>query len=141
VVYERNVHMSSASPLVPQGPAVDSAEHLYRGITSINWWVSEEQRPSSAAFRHAEFSVDIASLAGSPQHTLSHLTPGSGVVSFNCGQARQLGFDAHQEPDPNHPDNHAHANVYNLSSGNQIKKAAQKLVLLCSVIVEPNFVS
>lgn len=131
--------MSTVSPPAEQGPPVDPGEDLYRGITTIDWWVLEEGRPSSAAFRHAKFSVDIALLAVSVQHTLDHLVAGSGVVSFNCGAARGLGFDAHQEPDPNYPDNHAHANVYNLLSGNQIKKAAQKLAQLCTTQQAPTF--
>lgn len=100
----------SNDPLL--GPEVQPQEDLYRGLPTKDWWIAEEKRPSSAAFSFPSFSVDVASLAGSPQFTLDHLPSGSGLVAFNCGQARQLGFDARLEPDPNHPENHAHANVY-----------------------------
>src|SRR5688572_4146290 len=93
------------------GPDVAAHEDLYRGLTTPAWWVAQERRPSSAAFRHPSFSVDVASLAGTPEHTLAHLTAGSGVVVFNCGAARQLGFITRLEADPLHPDNKAHANV------------------------------
>jgi hypothetical protein len=125
------------TPTTP-GPPVDEKENLYRGITTRTWWVEEENRPSSAAFRHPDFSVDIASLAKSHTHTLSHLPPGSGVVSFNCGQAVQIGFVVRHELDPAHPDNHAHANVYNFASSSQRKKMAQRLATLCTVIQPPD---
>src|SRR3989442_8476723 len=123
----------------PTGPPVPPEEDLYRGITTPDWWVAEEKRPSSAAFRFPSFSVDVASLAVSPQFTLAHLPAGSGLVSFNCGQARTLGFDGHLEPDPNHVENQAHANVYSLHSASQRKKMAQRLVALCVVGQEPKF--
>ena len=88
--------MNPSSP----GVKVDDKEELYRGITTEAWWVAEEHRPSSAAFKHSEFSVDIASLAESPAHTLGHLPAGSGVVSFNASVAHGIGFEARQEPDP-----------------------------------------
>lgn len=49
---------------------VDSKEDLYRCITTPDWWVAEEKRPSSAAFKQPVFSTDVASLAGSIDHTL-----------------------------------------------------------------------
>ena len=121
------------------GPEVPSAEELYRGLSTPQWWVAEEKRPSSAAFRFPVFSVDLASLAGSPETTLAHLPKGSGLVSFNCGGARALGFDARLEIDPNHPDNKAHANVYSGHPSSQRKRMAQKLVALCTVVAEPSF--
>jgi hypothetical protein len=108
-------------------------------LTTPQWWVAEEKRPSSAAFRFPEFSVDVASLAGSPEFTLAHLPKGSGLVSFNCGQARALGFDARLEFDPNYPENKAHANVYSRHASSQRKRMAQKLVSLCTVVAEPSF--
>jgi hypothetical protein len=123
------------------GPKVDDTEDLYRGITTPDWWVADEGRPSSAAFKHPDFSVDIASLAGSPAHTLGHLPPGSGVVAFNCGIAHGIGFEVRQEPDPDHPDNHAHANVYNPASPNQRKKMAQRLAAQCRLVHPPAFAS
>ena len=126
------------NPLSP-GPQVDDAEDLYRGITTESWWVEAENRPSSAAFRHPDFSVDIASLAGSPAHTLGHLPPGSGIVSFNCGVAHGIGFVVRREPDPAHPENHAHANVYGSPSASQRKRMAQRLATECTLVHQPNF--
>ncbi len=133
--------MTNALAPGQHGPQVDAAEDLFRGITTEAWWVAEEGRPSSAAFRHPNFSTDIVSLAGGPAFTLGHLPPGSGLVQFNCGAARAIDFDARQEADPEHPANHAHANVYSLHSTSQRKKAAQKLVALCTLVQAPNFPS
>ncbi len=78
--------------------------------------------------------------ARSPEFTLAHLPCGSGIVQFNAGIARSLGFDARLEPDPEKPENHAHANVYCLLGRNQRKKAAQRLAQHCDVVVRPTFV-
>lgn len=131
--------MIADPPTGYQGPQVDAAEDLFRGITTDDWWVAEEGRPSSAAFRHPDFSVDVVSLAGTSAFTLAHLPPGSGIVQFNCGAARENNFDARLEADPGNPENHAHANVYSLHSTSQRKKAAQRLAGLCTVVQEPNF--
>jgi len=131
--------MTAAPPPGPQGPQVDAAEDLFRGITTEAWWVVEKGRPSSAAFRHPDFSTDVVSMAQTPAFTLAHLPPGSGLVQFNCGAARAIDFDARLEPDPENPENHAHANVYSLHSTSQRKKAAQRLAALCTVVQEPNF--
>lgn len=120
------------------GPLVAPVEDLYRGITTGDWWVEEENRPSSAAFKQPDFSTDIVSLAGSVDHTLSHLPEGSGVVQFNCGQASSLGYEIRQELDPQQPENHAHANVYNRSGPSGRKKMAQRLVQLCKIAREPD---
>src|ERR1041385_9280397 len=126
--------MTPAQPTGPHGPPVDAAEDLFRGITTDAWWVAEEGRPSSAAFRHPDFSTDVVSLAGTAAFTLAHLPPGSGLVQFNCGAARADNFDARLEGDPENPGNHAHANVYSLHSTSQRKKAAQRLAALCRVV-------
>jgi hypothetical protein len=84
---------------------------LSRAITSRDWWVAAESRISSAAFAFPVFSVDMASLA-TPEQTLSRFRPESGLVQFNCGAARRLGFDGRQEVDTRFPENSAHANVY-----------------------------
>jgi hypothetical protein len=121
------------------GPEVAPTEDLYRGITTPAWWVGEERRPSSAAFRHPGFSVDVVSLAGSPGYTLGHLPEGSGLVQFNCGDARGIGANALLEPDPDQPENKAHANVYTSSSASKRKTIAQKLVSLCTLVQAPAF--
>jgi len=121
------------------GPIVPEHEDMFRGITTLDWWVADESRPSSAAFRNPDFSVDIVSLAVSPDHTLAHLRTGSGIVQFNSGEAQGIGLIPRQEPDPDHPENHAHANVYNEGNSNQRKKRAQQLVKLCTVVISPSF--
>lgn len=123
----------SSSP----GPEVDETEDLYRCITTPAWWVAAEQRPSSAAFKQADFSTDVASLAGSPAYTLKRFPVGCGLVSFNYGDAKAIGFIARLEPDPDYPDNQAHANVYNASNPSKRKMMAQKLAQKCNVVRPP----
>src|SRR5947208_558420 len=98
-----------SSPASPTAE-VDPREDLYRCITTPDWWVEEENRPSSAAFKQPDFSTDVASLAGSPDYTLSRFAQGCGLVSFNYGEAKAIGFIARVEADPNFPENKAHAN-------------------------------
>ncbi len=117
-----------------RGPPVDATETLYRGISCKQWWDAIAQSPTSGAFRHDVFSVDVASKTTSHQDTLAHLPPGSGLVAFNCGEARALGFDARDEIDQESPENQAHANVYCDLPTKQKLRAAQKLKLKCQVI-------
>jgi hypothetical protein len=81
------------------GPEVDTKEDLYRCLTTPDWWVAEEKRPSSAAFKQPDFSADVASLAGSPQYTLERFPAECGLVAFNHGDAKEIGFIARLEPD------------------------------------------
>ncbi len=107
--------MSSAeSPTVdgPNGPLVGDAEQLYRCIMYPAWWVEEEGRISSFAFKFPYFSVDVASLAGSSDATLSRFRPGTGLVSFPCRVAKELGCDVRLEPDPRYPDNRARSRLH-----------------------------
>lgn len=132
----------SAAP----GPEVNVNEDLYRCITTPAWWVAEENRPSSAAFKQPDFSTDIVSIAGTPDYTLSRFPSGCGLVLFNYGNTKTIGFIARQELDPAHPENLAHANVYNgTSSGNKRKTMAQKLVDKIveknTIVVVPHFAS
>lgn len=111
------------------GQEVDVNDDLYRCITTPDWWDSSENRPSSAAFKQPDFSTDVVSLAGSPSYTLSRFPNGCGLVAFNYADAKAIGFTARLEIDPEYPDNHAHANVYNpLNSDNKRKKLARKLI-------------
>ncbi len=117
------------NPSPTPGPEVDVIEDLYRCITTPAWWVAEENRPSSAAFKQPDFSTDIVSIARTPEHTLSRFPAGCGLVFFNYGDAKAIGFLARKEVDPQHPDNLAHGNVYNgIQSGSKRKTMAQKLV-------------
>lgn len=126
-----------------RGPQVAPEEDLYRLIVREEWWVADVHRPSSAAFDWPKFSVNIASLCGEDEAyrqlcTVLHAPQGA-IVLFNCGQAQQLEFDPRKEPDPNYPDNTAHANVYYDGSNSSRKKRARKLAGACRVVREPSF--
>src|SRR5215472_9811138 len=112
--------MSQATPSgasEPAGQPVADDENLYRCI-SPEWWVGDEKRVSSAAFKFPRLSVDAASIAGSPQATLSRFRPGSGIAAFLCREARALGCEVRLEIDPAEPEKKAHAHVdMPLSSG------------------------
>src|SRR6516225_9065658 len=119
MVHDRDACMSNvAAP----GPEVDAAERLYRCITTPAWWVPEENRPSSAAFKQPDFSTDMASVAGTPAYTLGRFPPGCGLVAFFYCDAKAIGFIARVEPDPEYPDNKAHANVYNPNNSQKKRK-------------------
>ena len=65
-------------------------------------------------------------------------SPSGGMVSFNCGQARALGFNAIHEPEYGNP---AHAHLYCDAAARpkERKKNAQKLARLCAIVVPPRF--
>ena len=65
--------------------------------------------------------------------------PNGGIVPFNCGYARSLGFDARQELDELFPGNKAHAHVYYDGGKSSRKKNARRLASQCRVIVQPDF--
>jgi hypothetical protein len=126
-----------------RGPAVPDPETLHRCITTSDWWVANERRPSSAAFRHPKFSADIASMANA-QQTLDRMVAGgcdarSGIVGFSAKEARALSYNPHQEPDLQFPENEAHANVYCDLPKSQMKKRAQELRTICTVVIPPTF--
>ena len=60
------------------------------------------------------------------------------MLSFNCGRARALGFDARHEPENDNP---AHAHLYCDCTAipKERKKNAQRLARICAVIVQPRF--
>jgi hypothetical protein len=126
------------SDVASRGPEVDGVEDLYRGVTTRDWWVASEGRPSSAAFSFPIFSVDVASKT-TIERTLSHLRQGSGIVAFSCWRARELGFDARWEIDANFPENFAHAHVYCDLPKSRRKTRAQELVSNCTVVLPPKF--
>lgn len=131
---------SAASP----GPEVDISDYLNRCLTTPDWWVGEENRPSSAAFKQPDFSTDMASIAKTAEYTLSRFPAGYGLVSFGYGAAKTIGFFARQEVDLAFPDNRAHANVYNPhQSSSKRKTMAQKLAQSeqLKVLCVPNFPS
>jgi hypothetical protein len=129
-----------------RGPQVPAHEELYRALWVCEWWDLNVNPPrvSSFAFKvRSPFSVNIASiigLEGAIRHlseTLCH--PEGGIVSFNCGVARAIGFDARQEIDQNYPENKAHANVYYEGMNQNRKKSAQRLASQCRIVRKPRF--
>jgi hypothetical protein len=112
----------------PVGTEVDGADFLYRAITTADWWVEDENRPSTAVFNAREFCADVESLAGDHQATLSRHKPGCGIVRFNAGVARALGFCARKAVDPDFPDNAAHADVTCDLGNKDRRRAAKKLI-------------
>lgn len=130
------------SSVAPHGPPVPPHEDLYRMITTSDWWVSAEHRPSSAAFDEPKFSVNIASLT-TVEETVQQLSvvlqrPKGGVVAFNCGRARQLGFDARREADDDYPENGAHAHMYFCGGSSSRKKNARRLAKECRTVHLPS---
>ena len=121
----------------PYGPPVGDDQVLYRCIAHPHWWDDQEQRITSVAFKFPCFSVDVASLAGSPEATLARFRPGTGLVVFPCRTAKELGCDVRLEPDPNHPQNPAHAHVY--VPAERRKAVARKLVAASTVVRLPSF--
>ena len=129
-----------------RGPQVESAEDLYRALHVRDWWDLNVDPPrvSSFAFKvHTPFSVNVASMIGLEgaichMQEVLHSSQG-GIVSFNCGKVRSLGFDARHEPDPDFPDNEAHANVYYHGSDSSRKRAAKKLAEQCETKHRPSF--
>jgi hypothetical protein len=129
-----------------RGPQIAPNEELYRAITAKDWWDLEADPPRvrSFAFRvHSPFSVNVVSkmpLADAIRHLHDVLlSPAGGIVSFNCGEARSHLFDARDEPDPDHPENTAHANVYYDGSNSQRKLDAKKLAEACTIVHNPSF--
>lgn len=56
------------------------------------------------------------------------------IVEFNCGEARNLGFDTRDERDEIAPENLAHAHVYCELGPSRRKKQAKKLALACQSV-------
>jgi len=129
-----------------RGPQVEPAEDLYRALHVRDWWdlSADPPRVRSFAFKvHTPFSVNVASMIGL-EGALCHMqevlhSPQGGIVSFNCGKARSLGFDARHERDPGYPDNEAHANVYYHGSDSRRKRAAKMLAEECETKHRPSF--
>jgi hypothetical protein len=129
-------------PSAEHGPEVAPGEGLYRFVTVSSFWVAAENRPSSSLFDDPPYvSVNVASLT-TIEKCLAQLrddlgSPSGGMVSFSCGQARQLGFNARHEPEKDNP---AHAHLYcDKDRPKQRKKNAQRLARLCRVVIQPRF--
>lgn len=131
--------MADESKPTPLGPPVADEEDVYRAITYPIWWDTRENRPSSAAFDDHVFSVDRVKLTTSPDDTLNRFRPGTGLVKFNCGQARTIGFDTRDEIDDLFPDNSAHAHVYDMGGSPNRKKRARRMAKdFATVIIAPD---
>ncbi len=126
-----------------EGDPVADHEDLYRCLTHQKWWNEEENRVSSAAYNFPKVSVDVASIAGSPENTLRRFKEGSGLVVFRCEEAKSKGCDVRHERDEITPDNDAHAHVYFPKSSSQRKRAVQHLISanVCRLIRKPNLAS
>lgn len=120
--------------MADRGPPVPDADTLHRVIapTAAAVWFPNGVL-SSAAFSFPVFSADVARLSPVEQ-TLARWPAGSGIAAFNCGQARQLGFDARHEPEQG---NDAHAHVYNDFPANERKRRARQLAAACTLVVPP----
>lgn len=120
-----------------RGPLLPDSDNVYRAILSPTWWPDDSDRPSSAAFSDDIFSVDVKSRT-TPQETASRFRNVTRLAEFNCGEAKAIGFEARDEPDPNQPDNLAHAHVYFLdfhaTNKNQRKIKARKLAGICQEV-------
>ena len=119
-------------PAEPFGPLVDDSEDAYRAILYPLQWAESQNRPSSAAFDDEVFSVDLKSRT-TPQKTASRFRITLHLVEFNCGRARELGFETRDELDDAQPGNDAHAHVYYRGTAKR-KTQARKLAGLCVVV-------
>jgi len=91
--------------------------------------------PSSAMFHEPKFSADLERLADADE-LARRWNGGNGIVAFNCGIAREFGFDTRHEPEPFGMDlsaiNDAHCNVYcDIAGDNARKKKARSLAATC----------
>ncbi len=102
-----------------------------------------ENRPSSSLFDDPpRVSVNVASLTTiekcKTQLAGELKRSNGGMVSFNCGHARALGFDARHEPENDNP---AHAHLYCdvAARPKERKKNAQRLARICAIVIQPRF--
>jgi hypothetical protein len=117
-----------------RGPEVPAHEDLLRGIVRPEWWDANDKHLSSGAFAFAKFSAFIESLT-TEARVAAHLPNGSGIIRFNAGVARSLGFDARHDPEDS-DDSHAH--VYCDLGSDKRKKKARKLIETVTWVREPN---
>jgi hypothetical protein len=130
----------------PQGQPVDPSESLFRALDVPDWWDLSVDPPRARSFAfkvNSPFSVNVASMIGL-EGAVRHLNkvlqcPEGGIVSFNCGQARSVGFDARHELDPQFPEIKAHANVYYRGSSSCRKRDAKALAEMCVTVHKPRF--
>ena len=120
---------------LPRGPAVSGAETLLRVVPpkAAHAWMPKGV-PSSALFYKPAFSAEREHLADFAE-LAARWAGGNGIVAFGCQAARELGFDARDEPEPFAADspeiNLAHANVYCDLPDADRKRAARSLAATC----------
>jgi hypothetical protein len=112
-----------------RGPAVADAEELYRPLRPE--WVREDGSISAGAFNGDCFSLEIASRAAGPADTLSRVPQCCAVAAFQTGCARASGLDTRDERDDAHPENFAHAHVYQDGPPQERKKRAKAFMEAC----------
>jgi hypothetical protein len=130
-------------PIPPDaGPQVPDDENAYRVVVAPSQWDPSIDLPSSAFFDDDVISAELCSRA-TPQETVGRQVARGKkalyLVQFNCGSARQIGFDTRDERDKIDPDNIAHVHVYNswydTELGRSHRKAKAKLLSkLCSKV-------
>ena len=122
------------------GSIIADTEDVYRAILYPYWWPNGMSRPSSAAFDESIFSVDVKSKT-TPQQTIARFRNVTRLAEFNCGRAKEIGFETRDELDPNQPENLAHAHVYFLGydsfNRNQRKIKARMLAGMCLEVTLP----
>jgi len=129
-----------------QGSPVDPGESLLRALDVPDWWDLSVDPPRARSFAfkvNSPFSVNVASMIGL-EGAVRHMTevlhcPNGGIVSFSCGRARAVGYDARHELDPQYPENRAHANVYCCGSSSRRKRDAKALAEMCATVHRPRF--
>jgi len=119
-------------PIEPTGPPVEDSEDAYRAILYPMHWAEGQNRPPSAAFDDEVFSVDLKSRT-TPRRTAARFRITLHLVEFNCGEAKNLGFETRDELDPEQPENEAHAHVYYRGTAKR-KTQARKLAGFCIVV-------
>ena len=126
-----------------KGTEVASGEELYRFVRVPSFWVASENRPSSSLFDDPpRVSVNVASLTTIDKCKVQLAgeleSPNGGMVSFTCGHARALGFDARHEPENDNP---AHAHLYCDAAARpkERKKNAQRLARIGRIVIQPRF--
>jgi hypothetical protein len=105
----------------PRGPEVPPHEDLFRCIFLAQWWDPTDDYVSAAIFGFPKFSAFIASMT-TEAAVLARFPAGSGMLMFNAGTARALGFDSRHEPEQGEE---SHANVYRTKQKKQTRQLLQ----------------
>jgi hypothetical protein len=118
-----------------RGPEVDAHEELFR-LVAVHF--VRDGQVSSGAFSYDYFSIEVASRTAGPADSLSRVPSTCAVIQFNCGCARRSGLDARDERDEAHPENLAHAHVYQDGPAGERKRRVKSFMTSCSPIIVHN---